>query len=129
MLRNRYRTNQLTVEAKASKRISRVVILSVSVKLLERNEKIHVGRVIVMKLTIQYSRLGTMVKTPKSRPPSMPAVDWTPAGPGALGAVVEVVWLASEVSDSVNMEGSVPSTREASIFTRVELTCTAAACS
>ena len=95
-----------------------MVMLRVSVKLLDRKEKIHVGKVMVMKLTTQYSRLGMIVNTPSSRPPSMPVVDWTPAG---LGAVVEVVWLASEVSDSVNMEGSVPSTREASIFTRVEL--------
>jgi hypothetical protein len=66
----------------------------------------------VMKLTTQYSRLGMIVNTPSSRPPSMPVVDWAPSG------TEEVALAASEVTVSVKMEGTAPepSTDEASIF-------------
>lgn len=89
-------------------------MFSVSVKLLDRNEKIHVGKVMETKLMIQYSRLGMIVKTPITRPPSMPAVDWTPAG--AFVGMAVVACSVSEVTVSVNTEGKEPSTREASIF-------------
>jgi len=90
-------------------------MLRVRVKLLDRKEKIHVGRVMVMKLTTQYSRLGMMVNTPSSRPPSMPVVDWAPAG------TEEVALAAREVAVAFNMEGTAPepSTGEASMFLRL----------
>ena len=120
-MRKRYRTNQLTVEAKASRRTSKVVMLRVSVKLLDRKENIHVGMVMVMKLTTQYNRLGMMVKTPSSRPPSMPADDWPSTGPVVLEAVG---LLTREVSVSVTTEGIVPSIDETAIFSRgARLTC------
>lgn len=89
-----------------------MVMLRVSVKLLDRKEKIHVGRVMVMKLMTQYSRLGMMVKIPSSRPPSMSVVDWAPAG------AEEVALAASEVAVAVSNEGDAPepSTGEAFIL-------------
>jgi hypothetical protein len=87
--------------------------LRVRVKLLDRKEKIHVGRAMVMKLTTQYSRLGMMVKTPRSRPPSMPVVDWAPSG------TAEVALAAREVTVWFNIEGTAPEptdTGEAAIF-------------
>ena len=89
-------------------------MLRVRVKLLDRKEKIHVGRAMVMKLTTQYSRLGMMVKTPSSRPSSMPVVDWAPSGTTA-----EVALAAREVTVSFNIEGTAPEPSdrgEASIF-------------
>ena len=84
----------------------------VRVKLLDRKEKIHVGRAMVMKLTTQYSRLGMIVKTPRSRPPSMPVVDWAPSG------TAEVALEASEVAVAFSIEVTAPEpwTGEASIF-------------
>ena len=95
-------------------------MLRVSVKLLDKKEKIHVGKVMVMKLTTQYSRLGMIVNTPSSRPPSMPVVDWAPSG------TEEVALAASEVTVSVNMEGTAPepSTDEASMIDFSPLTLT-----
>ena len=87
--------------------------MRVRVKLLDRKEKIHVGRAMVMKLTTQYSRLGMMVKTPRSRPPSMPVVDWAPSG------TAEVALAAREVTVWFNIEGTAPEptdTGEAAIF-------------
>jgi hypothetical protein len=85
MFKNRYRTNQARVDANISNKIRRVVMLRVSVKLLDRNEKSHVGIEIVTKVMIQYSKLGTIVNMPSSSPPSMPTV------PGDVGAAVVVV--------------------------------------
>lgn len=75
----------------------------VSVKLFDRNEKSHVGRVIVTKVMIQYSRLGTMVKMPSISPPSMPKADWE----GSSGEPVadEVAAWANEVTVLVSNEG------------------------
>jgi len=53
MLRNRYRTNQLTVEAKTTSSRINVVIFIVKVRLVDKKLKSHAGRVKVTKLMIQ----------------------------------------------------------------------------
>ena len=67
MLRNLYRTNQLIVETTNSSNKTMVVMFIVNVKLVEKKEKSHVGRVMVMNATDHRSMLGSIVKTAKTK--------------------------------------------------------------
>lgn len=62
----------------------------VNVRLVDKNENSHVGRVKVMKVMIQIKMLGTMVKMPSSNPPNMLRLE------RAAGVAASVV-LAMEV--------------------------------
>ena len=55
----------------------------VNVRLVDKNVKSHAGNVKVTKLMVQYSTLGTMVKSPNKRPPSMLRVDRASVAPSA----------------------------------------------
>jgi hypothetical protein len=75
MFKNRYRTNQLTVETMTRRRSSKVVIFIVNVKLVEKKEKSHVGTVKVRNPMSQNRKDGTIVNMPRTRPPSILNVD------------------------------------------------------
>ena len=53
MFKNRYRTNQLIVEARATMSSRKVVIFMVNVRLVERKVNSHVGNFMVRKLSAQ----------------------------------------------------------------------------
>jgi hypothetical protein len=102
MLRNLYLTNQLTVEAMTSRSSNKVVMFIVNVKLVEKNENSHPGMVKVRNPISQNKNDGTIVKTPRSRPPSMLRVDLLTAA-SAAGAF-RVMSGAMELSTSASFE-------------------------
>lgn len=115
MLRNLYLTNQLRVDTIASKRSRRVVMFMVKVRLVDKNENSHVGRVKVTKVIIQIRMLGTMVNMPSSRPPSMLRLERA-GGPASVEPVTEVMFrtalttvLAADDEDKLAASVSIPS--------------------
>lgn len=75
MFRKRYRTTQLTVETKKMAIRTTVVMLTVSVRLVDKKVNNHVGRVIVVKVMAQIRMLGSIVKIAKIKPKISPRVD------------------------------------------------------
>lgn len=69
MLSHLYLTNQLIVDTTNTRMSRSVVMLTVSVKLVERKENSHVGKVIVTKVTNASSKVGIMVSKDRTRLP------------------------------------------------------------
>lgn len=100
---NLYLTNQLTVEATTTRSSRRVVIFIVKVRLVDRNEKSHVGSVYVTNVIVQYSTLGTTVNMPKARPPSILKVDRAESGvPAGMLTTTPLLLGARELTETVS---------------------------
>ena len=99
---NLYLTNQLTVEATTTRSSNRVVMFIVKVKLVDRNEKSHVGSVYVTNVIVQYSTLGTTVNMPKARPPSILKVDRAESGVPAGMLTTTLLLGARELTEAAS---------------------------
>lgn len=74
----------------------------VKVRLVDKNEKSHVGSVYVTNVMVQYSTLGTTVNMPRARPPSILKVDRADSGVPAGMLTTTLLLGARELTEAAS---------------------------